>query len=374
MAFVTKTVHQWDTEYSADSAEFCPLDPYLDYLAVGTYQLADEESNSKDEELSIDDTNAESNELTAGLVTEAPPKQRLGRLYLHRIVTDKTELVEQINMPAILDMKWSRHRVFGKIVLAIVNASGEMLLYYLNEEVEQLKLKYWCKYTLEGDKTLALSLDWSNTVHNCPTPSIIISDSMGMITVLSVGNGSLEQQKSFAAHNFEAWIAAFNYWDTNLVYSGGDDCKFRGFDIRSDSAIPTFTSKVHDAGVTSLQTNMFRENQLVSGSYDEKVRVWDCRSMRQPLKCASVGGGVWRLKWDPWDTQLLLVAAMYNGYHILDANHSDINEIPVVMSFMEHKSILYGVDWSYCKKENQVTIASASFYDHLLCISQFQKT
>ncbi|CAL4139160.1 unnamed protein product, partial [Meganyctiphanes norvegica] len=297
MAYLTKTVTKWDTEYSADSAEFCPLEPYLDYLAVGTYQLAELPKNPKGATLNIDDTIMENNELTEEFEGETPPKQRLGRLYLHRIVSDGTEKVQEINMPAILDMKWSRHKIFGRIVLAIVNASGELLLYYLNEESEKIQFEFWCKFTLEGDEVLALSLDWSNTINNSQTPFITVSDSKGNITILTVGNGAIVHNKSFLAHTFEAWITAFNYWDTNLLYSGGDDCKFRGFDIRSDQAIPTFTSKVHDAGVTSIQSNMFRENQLVSGSYDEKVRLWDTRSMRQPLSCTSVGGGVWRLKW-----------------------------------------------------------------------------
>jgi hypothetical protein len=51
---------------------------------------------------------------------------------------------------------------------------------------------------------------------------IISSDSKGQLHLLmvnEVGPG-LELVASWQAHHFEAWIAAFNYWQTELVYSG----------------------------------------------------------------------------------------------------------------------------------------------------------
>lgn len=52
-------------------------------------------------------------------------------------------------------------------------------------------------------------------------------------------------------------------------------------------------------------------------SYDETVFFWDTRTMRVPLSQAAVGGGVWRLKWSPYDPELLAVAAMHGGACIL---------------------------------------------------------
>lgn len=58
---------------------------------------------------------------------------------------------------------------------------------------------------------------------------------------------------------------------------------------------------------------------FVSGSYDERVRVWDNRNLSRPICThigAPVGGGVWRLKWHPHTPGVLLGACMHGGARI----------------------------------------------------------
>lgn len=89
-------------------------------------------------------------------------------------------------------------------------------------------------------------------------------------------------------------------------------------------------------------------------------------------------GEVWRLKWEPFERNLLLAACMYNGVHIVD--FSTITDGKIVGSYYEHKNISYGADWSYINQNNPQTvekksyiIGSCSFYDKLLCISQYNE-
>jgi len=105
-------------------------------------------------------------------------------------------------------------------------------------------------------------------------------------------------------------------------------------------------------------------------SYDENVLIWDTRSMRHPLSTTETGGGVWRLKWHPSRKDILLAGCMHNGFHVID--YDDTWSGTIGSSFMEHKSLAYGVDWSYEKppvtaeEEELPLVVSCSFYDHLI--------
>lgn len=49
---------------------------------------------------------------------------------------------------------------------------------------------------------------------------LVCSDSAGCVNVLSMSEGTLMPFSQWKAHDFEAWISAFSYWDTQLIYSG----------------------------------------------------------------------------------------------------------------------------------------------------------
>ena len=63
-------------------------------------------------------------------------------------------------------------------------------------------------------------------------------------------------------------------------------------------------------------------------SYDERVVLWDMRSLRRPVKETAAGGGVWRVKWHPTNPDLMAVACMHDGVKILDwkLSHSGIEK------------------------------------------------
>lgn len=87
-----------------------------------------------------------------------------------------------------------------------------------------------------------------------------------------------------------------------------------------------------------------------------------------------LGGGVWKLKWEPDSARHLLVAAMHNGFHLVDCypvveESTDRHSIEprIVGSYKEHSSLAYGCDWSrQLSSTNCRAIATCSFYDHSL--------
>ncbi|KAG0254484.1 Diphthine methyltransferase [Actinomortierella ambigua] len=286
-----------DTVYSADSIECCPIASHAHLLACGTYQLAKDEAEedpSNTAAASTEDTH--DNKSSPDSDDDEPervdkPMLRLGRLLLYAVEQENPEAPKLkqrdcIETAAILDMK-------------------------------------------------------------CAEPQIAVSLSSGDVQVLDMDPTSSElvERISWRAHDLEAWIVGWNYHDTNILYTGADDCKLKGWDLRMDCSFATFTSR----------------------AYDENVLIWDTRSMKRPLNTTHTGGGVWRLKWHPTLKNILLAGCMHNGFHTLHYDDS-WSDGQIVSSFMEHKSLAYGVDWSYAPPTQGTSplAISCSFYDHLI--------
>ena len=66
-----------------------------------------------------------------------------------------------------------------------------------------------------------------------PNPSIAVSHSNGSLSVHQLTDTSLTQTSAWTAHEFETWITAYDYHQPSLLYSGADDCMFRGWDLRN---------------------------------------------------------------------------------------------------------------------------------------------
>ncbi|XP_032117784.1 diphthine methyltransferase isoform X2 [Sapajus apella] len=324
-----------DTELTADAVEWCPLRGLRHLLACGTYQLRRADEPAGPQSMEVEE-----------------PQIRLGRLFLYRFNENNNSThplveVQRKDTSAILDMKWCHIPVAGHALLGLADASGSIQLLRLAES-ELLKWKpeefphclSWEKsgHMLEPlsslaleQQCLALSLDWSTGKTGRLLPGftvsrtrdqplkIISSDSTGQLHLLMVDEMGSRLQKvaSWQAHQFEAWIAAFNYWHTEIVYSGGDDGLLRGWDTRAPGRF-LFTSKRHSMGVCSIQSSPHREHILATGSYDEHILLWDTRNMKQPLADTPVQGGVWRIKWHPFHHHLLLAACMHSGFKILN--------------------------------------------------------
>ncbi|XP_018574760.1 diphthine methyltransferase [Anoplophora glabripennis] len=345
------TLFSFDTEYSADSVEWCPHEPNQNVFVCGNYYLLD--------------------------CDEAGQKKRLGTIMLFSVTQNNTLKMHQIlNTAAVLDQKWCHNKINNYALLGVANSSKRVEVYRLNSEKMQIDLISSIEIQNCESETLILSLDWSTAIYGSNEPEIVCSDSKGRIHLMKLIDNNIILLNTWQGHDFEAWISAFYYWDTNIFFSGGDDGLFLKFDKRIENqAIAKI--KCHGAGVTSLHSSCFKENILASGSYDEYIRLWDIRKMKNEISSIKMPGTLWRVKWNPINQNYLLAACMLGGIHIVKLGN--VYNMTITGSYHEHKNISYGADWSYLKGDSCNKIASdatailgtCSFYDHLLCVSKY---
>lgn len=355
-----KKLLSWDTVLYADCVEFCPFEPYLSIAICGTYQLCESEAS------------------------------RVGRLSLHSIDPDQIDLtpIQLVDSPGILDVKWCRQKSYNQISLAVANSIGQIVVYTFDPDsvIRQQHVQNICD--VDGGR-LALSCDWYG---GC---KIAVSDSKGEVSCLNINNQGPELVGTWKAHDYEAWVASFDRHSDQLIYSGGDDSCFRLWDMRDTTSSVLTNRKAHQMGVTSIETSPVDSNILATGryfelnhlitrdvhlvdlfsSYDERLLMWDKRHMKNWVSETNLGGGVWKLKWEPVSARHLLAATMHNGFHLVDClgtsgetSREQLSFEPTIVgSYQEHSSLAYGCDWGrQLSSSGRRTIASCSFYDHSL--------
>lgn len=193
----------------------------------------------------------------------------------------------------------------------------------------------------------------------------------GSVSIVSFNESQLNILQEWTAHDFEVWAASFDIQQPMLVYTGSDDCKFCCWDLREDPSQIVFQNmKAHKMGICCIAKSPHDPNVLLTGSYDECLRIWDVRSTSTPVieSSISLGGGVWRIKHHPSIPGLVLTACMHNGFAIVKFRGG---EAEIVETYKKHDSLAYGADWQRGDpfaggRRTGRAVATCSFYDRLL--------
>lgn len=277
--------------------------------------------------------------------------------------------MQVIDTAAILDAKW--HVMGNKCYLVAASALSEVLLFELCSDDRLHAIDKLNLCTDSDENLLALSIDVRKCNALNEKENLLASDSRGKVSLLTICPDRIVRERNWKAHSFEAWTCAFDKWNSNIVYTGGDDTFFHVYDTRASDVQQIIKNKCHVAGVTSFLS--YAENRLISGSYDENLRIFDTRNWRMPLSETPLQGGIWRIRLSKCDSQLLLCACMYKNFSVCRVNETKDNAESIA-ELNTHSSICYGADWSPNRRcdEKQVII-TCSFYDKKLCISTVDK-
>lgn len=332
-------------EGNADAVEFCPHEGYQHVLAASTYTLQEGDQPIRAGSISLFNVNAVSAE------------------------NCNLELFHRVDTAGVFDIKWSPVGGIVGPLLAQADAAGYLRIYNLEGCSDEEKARGGFLNVVCGEKissSMCLFLDW-----NPLSTSISVGLSDGSVSIASLVESGIETLQAWKAHDFELWTTCFDIHQPQLVYTGADDCKFSCWDMRDSPSKMVFqNSKVHKMGVCCISKSPTDPNTILTGSYDEHLRVWDIRSITRPVNktSACLGGGVWRIKYHPFVSGLVLAACMHNGFSIVKV---DGGKPEVIEAYNQHGSLAYGADWQKEKslpgsKTKSTIVATCSFYDRLL--------
>jgi diphthamide biosynthesis protein 7 len=238
-----------------------------------------------------------------------PPKQD------HNLTSLSSITVSTTPTPyAILDLHFSPH---DPTLLAVAGSTGCLQLFRFSST--STSLEPLSTYRFFDPATLVLSLSW----HPVDSNLLGVTVSSGGVYVVDTNvavKQALDTAKEVLIHDLEAWTLTFSH-DGKAIYSGGDDASLRFSTLQPTSSIsnPQVTEpeeedftplqwqdrRSHQAGVTAILPLANEPDILITGSYDDNVRILHTPLVgRKQILCEeNLEGGVWRLKMLEEDTK-----------------------------------------------------------------------
>ncbi|KAJ5780515.1 hypothetical protein N7457_005675 [Penicillium paradoxum] len=384
--------------------EFCPEAP--DYFIVGTYLLS--ETKTEDGEIE---------------------QSKTGSLQLWKLdpVSKALSQIQRISLPyAVFDLHFHPRQ---KNLVAIASSVGSVSLFQVSTESGDTPsiVQLWTKQVHEDPSIPALFLAWAPQ-NWFPQPAdgfaVTFSDSR---TAVFGTDGDIHEEENVvewgtyeAKQMIEVWFVALstssgaepqNPSGIPFMFTGNDfgSLHTRRFDNTAELDDPDEhvspmllehddRARHHTAGVTAilpLSVPMVDDAPVIlTGSYDESLRVYHATRRGEVLAEEGLDGGVWRLqlldttkKPDSEDASdvsewsfLVLASCMHAGTRLVRVackSQDGTSEwgIEVLAKFTEHESMNYasgvwkgGRIGQETAQSNELLCVSSSFYDRRLCV------
>ncbi|KAK2744004.1 hypothetical protein FQN57_004457 [Myotisia sp. PD_48] len=401
----TEALHTIFLDQPPSCLQSCPT--ATDFFVIGTYLL------TKD-----------------GPETSASPESsRSGSLQLFKLNRQSFQIVRAQKIPlahAVFDLQFCPE---DASVFAVALSTAVVSLYRIETSIKDRELDVSMHFieniNVGDDMTrLSLYLAWIPAAHTNKTDS----STAGFAVSFSDGSAAICPRKNLQTSNInteepgtqiciegtpiEVWCLAFDQ-KTNgqlSLFSGDDFNQVRELtmDSRMDPDLTTMSwqvndrGKQHEAGVTFILPLCHIEGAtiLLTGSYDQFVRVYHYGQRKRVLASKDLDGGVWRLKLIKTErhadatssngqelgaktSYLVLASCMHAGARIIRVDHSTFPEegedewdIQVLTEFTEHTSMNYASDFfmsSAAQGDGEYDISnllcvSSSFYDKRVCV------
>lgn len=265
------------------------------------------------------------------------------------------------------------------------NSTGSLACYIFHDKDMLIQN---CKVSQVWDREiLALSLTFHP--HNSRILCVTLSDGTVVLCRLNKELDEVKSTLNIKPHTLETWTSAFNI-SGDTLFSGADDAVLQKVKIPelhldaidADEELESMTPhdewmnrRLHGAGVTAILE--IADSLILTGSYDDHVRLINTQSRPKLLAEEHLGGGVWRLKLiqvgagsngaKEYD---ILASCMHAGARIVRITVGEKPGITITARFEENESMNYGS--GFVSSNSDYTILSTSFYDRKLCLSKYR--
>ena len=142
---------------------------------------------------------------------------------------------------------------------------------------------------------------------------LVAGDDTGVIQIFDVSSRAI--LKTWKEHKLPVWVTKFSPTETTTLMSASDDRTLRMWDLPSQESTVTFVGHqdyVRSGNLMSLQAS----GLVVSGSYDQTVKLWDPRAPSRAIMTFNHGAPVEAVLPMPSGTTIL--AAADNRISVLD--------------------------------------------------------
>lgn len=308
-----------------------------------------------------------------------------------------------------MDLHFAPHE---PTIAAVATSTGDLCFFCLVNSAPEPLLEQVSRIQVFEPDILVLSLNWAPVSRPSDHTTIAVSLSNGNVAIIAFSTNFQSPQLLWQStvHPLEAWTVTYSPATREglpcFLYSGGDDSALCTRKLDSEEATLTYDSvardsKSHGAGVTAIlplpMVNNMDGDILLTGSYDEYLRVYDTVNTPRVLAEVKLGGGAWRLKLMSFSelressadsmatysgvSVIVLASCMHAGARVLKVNRDAKGQwsIKVLAKFEEHESMNYASDVqprsniADGEKSDGFTCVSTSFYDRKLCVWKYEE-
>jgi len=253
-------------------------------------------------------------------------------------------VVEWLTKDGVYDTAWSEENEF---VVATAQGDGTIKLFDMNHLTGPIA-------SMEEHKSEVYGVDWNLNMRH------LLASASWDFSVKVWDSQKLCSVRTYRAHQAVAYASIWSPHKPATLASVAGDGRLNIYDVGVPGDGPVNSVVAHQYEVLTVDWSKYNEFQLVTGSVDKTLRVWDTRNPSLPT--ATLFGhqlAVRRIKCHPHQANIVLSASYDMGVNVWDLS---INQL--VQRFDHHQEFILGLDINLFD-ENVVATAS---WDRTICM------